>query len=83
MMAVNYWALWLRIGDPHQGAEIINRLAVGPQYQGVTGGYFDVGTGQPITPVFPANDAVAQKELWNATGGAAAAERLHLVTTKA
>lgn len=35
----------LRIGDPQQGAEIINRLAVGSQYQGVTGGYFNVGTG--------------------------------------
>lgn len=57
----------LHIGDPQKGAEIILRLAVGHQYQGKTGGYFNVGTGKPITPIYPGGDNEMQRELWENT----------------
>lgn len=56
-----------RIGDPRRGAEIMTRLITDSRYQGVTGGYFNVGTGSPITPVHPGGDTAMQKKLWNAT----------------
>lgn len=58
---------FLRIGDPRKGADIITRLVVEPQYQGVTGGYFNVGTGNSITPVHPGGDINMQNKLWNTT----------------
>ncbi|MCD9024913.1 SDR family NAD(P)-dependent oxidoreductase [Cohnella silvisoli] len=57
----------LRIGDPRKGADIITRLAIDPQYQGVSGGYFKVGTGKSIMPVYPGGDVNMQKKLWNDT----------------
>ncbi|MDP4146819.1 MAG: SDR family NAD(P)-dependent oxidoreductase [Bacillota bacterium] len=58
---------FLHIGDPHKGADIIVRLAADLQYQGVTGGYFNVGTGKPIVPVYPGGDSTMQNKLWNDT----------------
>ncbi|KRE52283.1 SDR family NAD(P)-dependent oxidoreductase [Paenibacillus sp. Soil724D2] len=58
---------FLHVGDPRKGAEIITRLAVDPQYQDVTGGYFNVGTGDSITPISPGGDAKIQRKLWNDT----------------
>ncbi|SFE64259.1 Short-chain dehydrogenase [Paenibacillus algorifonticola] len=58
---------WLRIGDPRKGAEIITRLAVDPQYEGVTGGYYNVGTGKSIHPVHPGGDHAMQNKLWKET----------------
>lgn len=58
---------FLRIGDPRKGADIITRLVVEPQYQGVTGGYFNVGTGNSIVPVHPGGDINMQNKLWNDT----------------
>ena len=58
---------FLHIGDPRKGADIITRLAVESQYQGVTGGYFNVGTGKPIIPVYPGGDITMQNKLWNDT----------------
>lgn len=58
---------FLHIGDPRKGADIITRLVVDPQYHGVTGGYFNVGTGRPIVPVYPGGDIIMQNKLWNAT----------------
>jgi NAD(P)-dependent dehydrogenase (short-subunit alcohol dehydrogenase family) len=55
------------IGDPRKGAEIITRLVVDPKYQKVTGGYFNVGTGDAIEPVYPGGDAEMQNKLWRAT----------------
>ncbi|MGG6311814.1 SDR family NAD(P)-dependent oxidoreductase [Paenibacillus macerans] len=55
------------IGDPRRGAEIMTRLITDSKYQEVTGGYFNVGTGNPIKPVHPGGDAAMQKKLWNAT----------------
>lgn len=57
----------LRLGDPRRGAEIITRLIVEPEYQKMTGGYFNVGTGKSIEPVSPGGDAVMQHKLWEAT----------------
>ncbi|WP_342565547.1 SDR family NAD(P)-dependent oxidoreductase [Paenibacillus sp. FSL R7-0345] len=57
----------LHIGDPCRGTDIIIRLILEPEYGKVTGGYFNVGTGRSIEPVFPGNDAVQQKKLWEAT----------------
>lgn len=57
----------LHIGDPRRGTDIITRLILEPEYGKVTGGYFNVGTGRPIEPVFPGNDPVQQKKLWEAT----------------
>ncbi|KMZ43236.1 MULTISPECIES: SDR family NAD(P)-dependent oxidoreductase [Bacillales] len=57
----------LRLGDPRRGADIITRLIVEPEYQKMTGGYFNVGTGKPIEPVHPGGDAVMQHKLWQAT----------------
>ncbi|MBC2579104.1 SDR family NAD(P)-dependent oxidoreductase [Clostridium sp. DJ247] len=58
---------FFHIGDPRKGADIIIRLAVGHQYHGVTGGYFNVGTGKPITPIYPGADMIMQNRLWNDT----------------
>lgn len=55
---------FLHIGDPHRGADIIIKLAVESQYQGVTSGYFNVGTGKPIAPVYPGGDITMQNKLW-------------------
>ncbi|MFC4304129.1 SDR family NAD(P)-dependent oxidoreductase [Cohnella boryungensis] len=57
----------LRLGDPQRGADIITRLITESNYQKVTGGYFNVGTGNPIEPVTPGGDAAMQHKLWNAT----------------
>lgn len=57
----------LHIGDPKKGAEIIIRLAADPQYQGKTGGYFNVGTGRQITAIDPGGDPEMQKRLWEET----------------
>lgn len=57
----------LRLGDPRRGADIITRLIVEPEYQKMTGGYFNVGTGKPIEPVHPGGDAAMQHKLWHAT----------------
>lgn len=57
----------LHIGDPRKGAEIITRLIVDPKYQKVTGGYFNVGTGDSIQPVHPGGDTEMQNKLWGAT----------------
>lgn len=57
----------LRIGDPRKGADIITRLIVEPEYQKMTGGYFNVGTGKSIEPVSPGGDVVMQNKLWEAT----------------
>lgn len=43
---------FLHIGDPRKGADIITRLVVESKYQGVTGGYFNVGTGKSIIPAY-------------------------------
>jgi len=58
---------FLHIGDPRKGASIITRLVVDPEYQGVTGGYFNVGTGAPIVPIYPGGDITMQNKLWNVT----------------
>jgi len=57
----------LHIGDPRKGAEIIIRLATDSKYEGVTGGYFNVGTGKPIVPINPGGDCSMQDNLWKAT----------------
>ncbi|WP_026889897.1 SDR family NAD(P)-dependent oxidoreductase [Lacrimispora aerotolerans] len=57
----------MHIGDPRKGADIIVRLASDPQYQGVTGGYFNVGTGKSIVPIYPGGDSIMQGKLWEAT----------------
>lgn len=54
----------LHIGDPRKGADIITRLATDAQYQGVTGEYFNVGTGKPIVPIVPGGDSDMQHKLW-------------------
>ncbi|EGW37048.1 SDR family NAD(P)-dependent oxidoreductase [Desulfosporosinus sp. OT] len=58
---------FLHIGDPRKGADIITRLVVESQYQGVTGGYFNVGTGKSIIPAYPGGDITMQNKLWNET----------------
>jgi NAD(P)-dependent dehydrogenase (short-subunit alcohol dehydrogenase family) len=58
---------FLHIGDPQKGADIIVRLAIDKEYNGVTGGYFNVGTGKPIIPVYPGGDITMQNKLWNDT----------------
>ncbi|MEK4510461.1 SDR family NAD(P)-dependent oxidoreductase [Paenibacillus sp. FSL K6-2524] len=55
------------IGDPRKGADIITRLIVDQKYQGVTGGYFNVGTGNSIVPVYPGGDIIMQNKLWHVT----------------
>ncbi|WP_411681711.1 SDR family NAD(P)-dependent oxidoreductase [Clostridium thailandense] len=65
--ALEHILRFLHIGDPHRGADIITRLAVESQYEGVTGGYFNVGTGKPIIPVYPGGDISMESKLWNDT----------------
>lgn len=55
------------IGDPRKGAEIIIRLAIGSEFSSKTGGYFNVGSGNPINPIYPAMDKDIQNKLWNYT----------------
>ncbi|MFB5677888.1 SDR family NAD(P)-dependent oxidoreductase [Paenibacillus terreus] len=57
----------LHIGDPRRGADIISRLIADPEFQSVTGGYFNVGSGNPIVPVHPGGDMSMQNKLWDAT----------------
>ncbi|WP_068613521.1 SDR family NAD(P)-dependent oxidoreductase [Paenibacillus tuaregi] len=57
----------LRLGDPRRGADIIIRLIMEPEYQNMTGGYFNVGTGKSIEPVPPGGDASMQRKLWKVT----------------
>ncbi|ULO07971.1 SDR family NAD(P)-dependent oxidoreductase [Paenibacillus sp. 19GGS1-52] len=58
---------FLRLGDPRRGTDIITRLIVEPKYGKVTGGYFNVGTGNSIEPVSPGGDTAMQNKLWEAT----------------
>lgn len=58
---------FLHIGDPHKGADIIIRLAIDTKYNGVTGGYFNVVTGEPIIPIYPGEDKIMQNKLWSDT----------------
>lgn len=57
----------LHIGNPRKGADIIIRLMIDPKYQETTGGYFNVGTGNPIVPIHPGGDKEMQIKLWNDT----------------
>ncbi|TWD93483.1 NAD(P)-dependent dehydrogenase (short-subunit alcohol dehydrogenase family) [Neobacillus bataviensis] len=57
----------LNIGDPKRGADIIVRLALDSEYERVTGGYFNVGTGDKIDPIYPGKDVSMQQRLWNDT----------------
>ncbi|KTD85660.1 SDR family NAD(P)-dependent oxidoreductase [Paenibacillus etheri] len=57
----------LHIGNPRKGADIIIRLMIDPKYQETTGGYFNVGTGNPIVPVHPGGDKEMQNKLWHDT----------------
>lgn len=57
----------LHIGNPRKGADIIIRLMIDPKYQETTGGYFNVGTGNPIVPVHPGGDKEMENKLWNDT----------------
>ncbi|AGF55763.1 SDR family NAD(P)-dependent oxidoreductase [Clostridium saccharoperbutylacetonicum] len=58
---------FLHIGDPRKGADIIIRLATDSKYDGVTGGYFNVVTGEPIIPIYPGEDKIMQNKLWSDT----------------
>lgn len=58
---------FLHIGNPRKGADIIIRLMIDPKYQETTGGYFNVGTGDPIVPVHPGGDKEMENKLWNDT----------------
>ncbi|MEK3981759.1 SDR family NAD(P)-dependent oxidoreductase [Paenibacillus sp. FSL K6-3166] len=58
---------FLHIGNPRKGADIITRLMIDPKYQETTGGYFNVGTGNPIVPVHPGGDKEMENKLWNDT----------------
>ncbi|KGK88278.1 short-chain dehydrogenase [Desulfosporosinus sp. HMP52] len=55
------------VGDPRKGTDIIVRLATDPQYQEVTGGYFNVGSGKRIVPIYPGGDIKMQNHLWDVT----------------
>lgn len=57
----------LHIGDPRRGTDIITRLSVDSRYEAVTGGYFNVRTGNAIVPVHPGGDLTMQNKLWGAT----------------
>ncbi|MNX14346.1 3-oxoacyl-[acyl-carrier-protein] reductase FabG [compost metagenome] len=57
----------LRIGDPRRGTEIITKVVTDPKYQKLTGGYFNVGTGNSIEPIPPGGDVRLQKKLWETT----------------
>ncbi|CAH1194586.1 3-oxoacyl-[acyl-carrier-protein] reductase FabG [Paenibacillus auburnensis] len=57
----------LRLGDPRRGTDIIIKLIVEPEYEKVSGGYFNVGTGKSIEPVSPGGDLAMQKKLWEVT----------------
>ncbi|GKU24971.1 SDR family NAD(P)-dependent oxidoreductase [Clostridium folliculivorans] len=55
---------FLHIGDPKRGADIIVRIATESKYKEVTGGYFNVGTGKSINPIYPCGDEEIEKKLW-------------------
>ncbi|WP_267295217.1 SDR family NAD(P)-dependent oxidoreductase [Mycobacterium hackensackense] len=55
----------LRIGDPHNGANLITRIATETDLQ--SGFYYTGKNARPITPVAPADDPGARHQLWNAT----------------
>ncbi|MDS9998020.1 SDR family NAD(P)-dependent oxidoreductase [Bacillus atrophaeus] len=57
----------INVGNPKRGADIIIRLAFDPEYERVTGGYFNVGTGAKIDPIYPGKDVFKQQRLWNNT----------------
>jgi NAD(P)-dependent dehydrogenase (short-subunit alcohol dehydrogenase family) len=53
---------------PDQGAALAIRLAVEPQYEGVTGGFFSSTPGAGLLPPHPSRrDRDLQRELWDAT----------------
>lgn len=58
---------FLHIGDPRRGTDIMTQLAVEPNFGEVTGGYFNVGSGASITPVYPGGDTGMQNKLWKVT----------------
>lgn len=58
---------FFHIGDPRRGADIIIRLMTDPKYQGMTGGYYNVGAGDPIVPVHPGGVKAMQSKLWDDT----------------
>jgi len=55
-----------RVGAPQRGADIMVRLATAEAFSGVTGGYFSRAA-EPLTPVKPADDQLAQQMLWQTT----------------
>ncbi|MGO4541566.1 SDR family NAD(P)-dependent oxidoreductase [Paenibacillus sp. 2TAB19] len=58
---------FFRIGDPRRGADIIIRLMTDPKYEESSGGYYNVGTGDPIKPVHPGGELAMQSRLWEDT----------------
>jgi NAD(P)-dependent dehydrogenase (short-subunit alcohol dehydrogenase family) len=53
---------------PEQGASLAIRLAVDPQYEGVTGGFFSSTPGAGLLPPHPARrDRELQRRLWERT----------------
>jgi NAD(P)-dependent dehydrogenase (short-subunit alcohol dehydrogenase family) len=59
---------FIGMGDPRRGAGIIVHLAVGPELEGKTGGYYSVDHALQ-TPAAPAGDVELQKKLWDLTAG--------------
>jgi NAD(P)-dependent dehydrogenase (short-subunit alcohol dehydrogenase family) len=62
----------LRIGDPHNGANLIVRIATDTGLQ--SGGYYSGKSARSITPVAPADDPKARADLWQATAELLAAK---------
>jgi NAD(P)-dependent dehydrogenase (short-subunit alcohol dehydrogenase family) len=56
------------VGDPRHGAGIIVYLAVDPELEDKTGGYYSVDRSLQ-TPVAPGGDVELQKKLWDLTEG--------------
>jgi NAD(P)-dependent dehydrogenase (short-subunit alcohol dehydrogenase family) len=59
---------FIGVGDPRHGAGIIVHLAVAPELEGKTGGYYSVNRALQ-TPVAPGGDVELQKKLWDLTEG--------------
>lgn len=57
----------LGIGNPARGAEIICRLATGSGFARETGQYLSVKNARPLVPVYPANDDLERRRLWELT----------------
>ncbi|MGY4664185.1 NAD(P)-dependent dehydrogenase (short-subunit alcohol dehydrogenase family) [Pseudomonas chlororaphis] len=55
------------IGNPERGAGIIVRLATDPAFGRQTATYVSVKQARPLTPIEPATDEAARRELWSAT----------------